>query len=218
MREILILRLHGVMQAWGGHTFEDYRPSLLFPTRSGLVGIIGACLGIDRGDQKALQALTSSFLYCARLDESPYAVRKIIDFHTVLDARKVDGKRNPNPVVSRREYLCDARFTIALQTLDGSSYTLEQISSALREPVYTPFLGRRSCPPARPLLECILEAEDLHSALAEIPPARGILYSELDVGGKSKMIVRDVPAGRRLFATRPVYLYVQEEEDVHQPA
>ena len=50
MSRYLILRLDGPMQAWGSHTFEDFRPSNLFPTRSGLLGLLGACLGIDRGD------------------------------------------------------------------------------------------------------------------------------------------------------------------------
>ena len=36
MPEYLILKLQGVMQSWGGHTFEDYRPSGNFsdPLRS----------------------------------------------------------------------------------------------------------------------------------------------------------------------------------------
>lgn len=33
----LILKLEGPMQAWGGHTFEDYRPIQPFPTRSGIL-------------------------------------------------------------------------------------------------------------------------------------------------------------------------------------
>lgn len=48
MNEYMILNLRGVLQSWGGHTFEDYRPSNLFPTRSGLIGLLAACLGIDK--------------------------------------------------------------------------------------------------------------------------------------------------------------------------
>ena len=55
MSRYLILRLDGPMQAWGSHTFEDFRPSNLFPTRSGLLGLLGACLGIDRGDHAGLE-------------------------------------------------------------------------------------------------------------------------------------------------------------------
>ena len=48
MPRYLILKLQGPMQAWGPILFEDFRPSHLFPTRSALLGLIGACLGIDR--------------------------------------------------------------------------------------------------------------------------------------------------------------------------
>lgn len=47
MRSYLILRLAGPMQAWGQPTFEGTRPTGRFPTRSGLLGLLGACLGID---------------------------------------------------------------------------------------------------------------------------------------------------------------------------
>ena len=61
MRDFLILKAQGSMQAWGGHTFEDFRPSHIFPTRSGLVGLLGACLGIDRKDIQKREVLNNSF-------------------------------------------------------------------------------------------------------------------------------------------------------------
>src|SRR5688572_27141646 len=116
MTRFLILKLEGVMQAWGGHTFEDYRPTNLFPTRSGLLGLLGACLNLDREKSDELQRLSASVLFTVRadgealrLESSNKIVEKrslrITDFHTILAARRVDGKPNPNPVVSRREYL-----------------------------------------------------------------------------------------------------------------
>lgn len=41
MRSYLILRLAGPMQAWGQPTFEGTRPTGRFPTRSGLLGLLG---------------------------------------------------------------------------------------------------------------------------------------------------------------------------------
>jgi CRISPR system Cascade subunit CasD len=117
MPRYLILRLDGPMQAWGTHTFEDFRPSNLFPTRSGLLGLLGACLGIDRHNHAELEQLAASVEFTVRMDrtrlppnaEQPMlkAAVKLSDFHTVLAARKVDGSPNKNPVVSRREYLFD---------------------------------------------------------------------------------------------------------------
>lgn len=88
MRDHLILKLQGVMQAWGEHTFEGLRPSTNFPTRSALAGLLAACLGIDRNDRKQQQALADSFLYAVRQDETRWSVIKMTDYHTVKDARE----------------------------------------------------------------------------------------------------------------------------------
>lgn len=209
MRDYLILRLQGLMQSWGGHTYEDYRPTGLFPTRSGVVGLLATCMGIDRQDNEKQNALAESFLYAARVDESKYSAQKITDFHTIMDARKVDGKANKNPVISRREYLCDARFTLAFQFHAGALYKLKDIQKAICHPVFTPFLGRRSCPLTHPLYDSIVQAQSLLDALSKIEPKRGTIYSEEEEGSPNRMIVRDVPLGneKRQFGTRTVFIH-----------
>jgi CRISPR system Cascade subunit CasD len=220
MARFLVVRLDGPMQAWGTHTFEDQRSSNLFPTRSGLLGLLAACLGIDRGDGAASQRLAESVVFTVRIDDvalSPdgdepvarSAVR-IDDYHTVLGARKVDGSVNPNPVVSRREYLYDAAFTIAVGERPGGPIRLEAVADALQRPIYTPVLGRRSCPIARPLTDGrITEASDPKSLFSSVPPHGGPIYAEGDWISEQPIELRDVPMpGRtRRFATRRVYLH-----------
>ena len=46
----LALRLEGPMQSWGGPTAGDDRPSLEFPTKSGVLGVVGSSLGVARED------------------------------------------------------------------------------------------------------------------------------------------------------------------------
>lgn len=220
MSRFLILRLDGPMQAWGTHTYEDFRPSSLFPTRSGLLGLLGACLGIDRNDHAGLERLAASVEFAVRVDRS--AVRpecdkpvdkestKFADFHTVLAARKVDGSANKNPVVSRREYLYDAAFTVAVGEKSGASVKLEAIADALRRPAFTPVLGRRSCPTARPLLDGnVTEADDAKACLVGVVPHGGMIYAEGDLVSDRPLQIRDVPIrGRtRQFGTRRVYVH-----------
>ncbi len=208
MNEYIILRLKGVLQSWGGHTFEDYRPSNLFPTRSGLVGLLAACLGIDRKDIVNQKALSDSFRYAVRVDETSNRFYKITDFHTVLKARRVSGKAGDDPVVSRREYLCDASFTVALNLTETTVFSVQRIIDHLKNPVYTPFLGRRSCPLSVPPFHSIVLAESLNKALEAVEPHRGTIYSEEDEND-NRFIVRDVPLcnGKRQFATRTVYIH-----------
>lgn len=223
MPRYLILRLDGPMQAWGTHTFEDFRPSNLFPTRSGLLGLLGACLGIDRSDHAGLEQLASSVEFTVRADRAVVrtddgkpiskAAVKLADFHTVLAARKVDGSANKNPVVSRREYLFDAAFTVVIGEKPEASVTLDVIAEALRRPRYTPVLGRRSCPITRPLLEgAPIEARDAKAVLASALPVGGLIYAEGNLKSTQPLCVRDVPMhGRnRQFGIRQVYVHKEE--------
>lgn len=223
MPRFLIIRLDGPMQAWGSHTFEDFRPSNLFPTRSGLLGLLGACLGIDRGDQAGLEQLAQSVEFTVRADRTvrrpdaeklvSKAAVKLSDFHTVLAARKVDGSANKNPVVSRREYLFDAAFTVAIGEKQNAPVTLTAIADALLRPCFTPVLGRRSCPITRPLLDGTpVEASDAKAALVTALPVDGLIYAEGDLISTQPLRIRDVPMyGRyRQFGTRQVYLHMEE--------
>ena len=219
----LILRLDGPMQAWGTHTFEDFRPSNLFPTRSGLLGLLGACLGIDRGDHAGLEQLAQSVEFTVRADRAAKrpdveqliskAAVKLPDYHTILDARKVDGSTNKNAVESRREYLFDAAFTVAIGEKQNAPVTLTVIADALLRPCFTPVLGRRSCPITRPLLDGTpIEASDAKAALASALPVGGLIYAEGDLISTQPLRIRDVPMhGRhRQFGTRQVYLHKEE--------
>jgi len=211
MTRFLLLKLVGPMQAWGDHTLETYRPVRPFPTRSGLVGLLGACLGIDGQQRAELCALDASFRLAVRADQDPhrpYGASIITDFHTVSPVRRADGQLSPYPLVTRREYLCDASFTVALAFLPDARFRHEEVVAAVNQPRYTPYLGRRSCPLGRPLLEGEVRAESLAAALAQTPPHTGVIYSEDPEGHHSQMQVRDVilPGGNRRFGTRWVYI------------
>lgn len=221
MQDFLIIKLQGAMQAWGGHTFEDYRPSHIFPTRSAVVGLLGACLGIDRADIQGMADLNASFELMVRADrrkvqaqqfgqikEKILTMQKMTDFHTVLDARKVDGAPRNDAIISHREYLCDAEFSLALEFRNNAVFNLEKVKQAIQKPYYTPFLGRRSCPIQQPLFNSIVAAENAQKALAQIEPKEGTLYSEQKLQGSSPMRIRDVPIKDpvRQFATRTMYI------------
>ena len=224
MRDYLILKLQGVMQAWGEHTFEGLRPSTNFPTRSALIGLLGACLGIDRQNRQQQQALANSFQYAVRQDETKHPVIKMTDYHTVKDAREdYIGLKSHDTIITQREYLLDAAFTVAIWSTDGADYSLEQLKAAVCQPRYTPFLGRRSCPITRPLYESCVQAINSDEALKLIEPVAGVIYSEEDLPdvigrNKHRHRVRDVPLPNqpRQFASRMVYVYGKENADVSE--
>lgn len=229
MRGFLILRLDGPMQAWGTHTFEDYRPSGLYPTRSGLLGLLASCLGLERKDLPEQQALSASVEFTVRVDSKIKRIgqgqedmviesRKLPDYHTIVGARKVDGSVNKFPVESHREYLYDAAFTVAISSREGARFSLDQIAEALRRPCYTPTLGRRSCPLARPLLVSFLEADTARIALNSFEPNGGLIYCEAEPSVQP-LRARDVPlhGRKRQFGTRIVYLHQPESTSTETP-
>lgn len=210
MTDYLILKLEGPMQAWGGHTFEDRRPSELFPTRSGLLGLLAACLGYRRTDTEKQQELASSLLFAVRIDSRPV---KMIDYHTVKDARKeYRGLKSNDTIQTWREYLQDAKYTVAIWLTEHASITLDELATAIGKPVFTPFLGRRSCPIVRPLYETRLSAMDELSALQEVSPSDGTIYSDAVVVNKPRLLLRDVPiqGRKRQFATRTVTIHASK--------
>ena len=217
MARYLILKLEGVLQAWGGHTFEDVRPSELIPTRSGLCGLLAACCGIQRTQRNELQALAESVLLSVRIDTRPL---KMIDYHTVKNARDgYSGLKSHDTIQSWREYLQDAKFTVAITNTAHASISLDQLKHAIQKPIYTPYLGRRSCPLTRPLYETEIEAEHALAALAKCEPNTGTIYTEethTEFNNKPKHQLRDVPIStrKRQFATRTVTILTG---DTHAP-
>jgi CRISPR system Cascade subunit CasD len=78
------------------------------------------------------------------------------------------------PVLRYRHYRADARVTAAIG-LDPAEEVpdLDALAAAVRRPERPLFLGRKCCPPARPLFERLVEAPSLAAALAAAPPPGG---------------------------------------------
>ena len=94
------------------------------------------------------------------------------DYHTVgagMDMRIAEGrgKTKPGAMLTRREYLCDASFSPGIH---GEPGLMDELIAAMQKPRWTPYLGRKCCPPSRPLLECPpRDFPDLDSALQFVP-------------------------------------------------
>mgnify|MGYP002600596367 CR=1 FL=1 len=133
----LLLRLAAPLQSWGSDSKFETRKTDREPTKSGVVGLLAAALGLRRDDTEGL----------ARLNGLHFAVRAdregslLVDFHT--------AKSRDTSYVTYRHYLQDAVFLAGLESEDEA--LLRELEAALRHPVYPLYLGRRSCPPTLPL-------------------------------------------------------------------
>jgi CRISPR system Cascade subunit CasD len=120
----LTLRLAGPLQAWG--------------SSSRFLGLLAAALGRRRTD--AIEDLLD-LQFGVRIDQPGELIR---DFQT---ARSLDGQRSMP--LSYRYYLADAVF---LAVVEGEDGLVRSVEHALRHPTFPLYLGRRSCPPAGPLV------------------------------------------------------------------
>ena len=163
---VLLLRLCGPMQSWGVQSRFTVRDTGLEPSKSGVVGLLCAALGRRREEPVAdLAALAMG----VRVDQEGTMAR---DYHTAGKGGilKASGQvERKNLVVSNRYYLSDARFLVGLKGDDLD--LLAQLHAALRDPVWTLYLGRKAFVPGEPvwLKDGVLSDTDLRAALDTYP-------------------------------------------------
>jgi CRISPR system Cascade subunit CasD len=158
---VLLLTLTGPLQSWGSSSRFVRRGTESAPTKSGVLGLLAAAQGRRRSDP--LEDL-ASLRFGVRIDQPGRLVR---DFQT---AHSLDGKQTMP--LSYRFYLADAVF---LAAVEGDPELIESVAEALLRPVFPLYLGRRSCPPAGPLLPKVMEGT-VEEALAGEPWAARAWY------------------------------------------
>lgn len=184
----LLLRLAGPMQAWGTQSRFTDRDTQLEPSKSGVIGLLCAALGLSRNPESR----HSSGITLGDLADLPFAVRvdregmKLRDHQTIgggtvpgwyadLYGIKTYGvsKANankPETALSLRYYLSDARFLVAIA---GEENLLFALADALRRPVFPLYLGRKSFVPSEPVLydstSPLREGDSLEAILSAVP-------------------------------------------------
>ncbi|HEY9167069.1 MAG TPA: type I-E CRISPR-associated protein Cas5/CasD [Candidatus Kryptonia bacterium] len=154
-KKYLALRLEGPFQSWGFDSQYNRRNTGLMPTKSAIAGICCAALGYPRGsnDEKKLLTSFASLRMTAIAiprpgTKSELPVRRLQDYHTVQNTKTAEGKIKDTHI-THRQYLTDAAFGVLLE---GEATLLDGIATALKEPKWGIWLGRKSCIPSAPVL------------------------------------------------------------------
>ncbi|WP_367124683.1 type I-E CRISPR-associated protein Cas5/CasD [Streptomyces phytohabitans] len=152
----LLLQLAGPLQAWGSSARFVQRTTESCPTKSGVLGLLAAAEGRSRdADLSDLTALR----FGVRIDQPGSRIK---DFHKAENP--ATGRVMP---LSDRYYLADAVFVAGVE---GEDEFVRRLHAATAAPRFLPYLGRRSCPPSRPLLfEESLSDLPLEQALRDAP-------------------------------------------------
>jgi len=185
VKKHLLLRLEGPLMAFGDIAVDAHGPVADFPAASAITGLLGNALGWRRQDHEPLERLQDRLRLAIRRDREGERLR---DFQTAMLGKADEGwttwgepyRRGGNPETYRNPYIrsrwydCDASLTIALRLEPSDEKpSLDDVAEALTSPARPLFLGRKSCPPAAPLVLALASAENCLDALGLAPLAEG---------------------------------------------
>ncbi|MBE9571216.1 MAG: type I-E CRISPR-associated protein Cas5/CasD [Proteobacteria bacterium] len=227
MRKYLIFRLYGHMASWGDIAVGEVRPSHTHPSKSAVLGLITAALGISRDQETLHRQLADVYGFAVRVEcfgtpLSDYHTtqvppsgtgRKRISFATRKDELVTLPRERLKTILSKRDYRIDALATVVLWERASAPYSLEKLAKALQYPGYVLYLGRKSCPLGLPMEAQVVAADTLIEALSyskfkdfvelrDLPDSgRPALYWEesADAGIQPQHIFerRDIPLSRQ---------------------
>jgi CRISPR system Cascade subunit CasD len=212
----LVFAVMAPLGSWGspGSTATNAALKLtdLTPTRSAIVGLLAACLGMEREDQARL---AGQIAIAVRTDVAP--VRSpLLDYHTISRGKApphgggswtrfeevreaASSTAHDGAILSRRESFSDGLWTIAVaaQLDEGGSdgdnsgaATLEAMAAALKAPFYVPYIGRRCYPLGLPPDPDVIDSDSLIGAMT----AYGLPWAR---GGEADGATRKAEFGRR---------------------
>ena len=138
----LLLRLVGPMQSWGTTSRFDQWDTGKEPSKSGVIGLVAAALGIDRENWTDLEPLTK--LSMGIRHDRPGVPKR--DYQTAQHIISANHSKVHETAVTTRDYLADAAFLVGLATDDHA--LLDRIYKALDNPVWPLALGRKSYVPS----------------------------------------------------------------------
>jgi len=205
MRDYLLFQLYGPLAAWGDIAVGETRPSSIAPSKSAVLGLFAAALGLRRPDTTADENLRQHWevQHAALAEGYGMAVKltqpglPLTDYHTAQVPSSGTGRNKKefatrrdeltwlprhdlNTILSRRDYRQDPFAAVVLWARDSAPYPLEALRTRLLAPEFVLYLGRKSCPLALPLNPSIVTATSIEQALASVSFAQatqGILDS-----------------------------------------
>ncbi len=224
MKKYLLFRLYGPMCSWGDIAVGETRPGFAHPTKSAILGMVAAALGIKREEDEKHKQLAESYAFAVLVEDMGIP---LVDYHTAQvppgkeryftrkDELTLIPKNELKTILSTRDYRVDAIYSVALCERKQNEWSVELLQEALSRPVFTLYLGRKSCPLALLFQPQIVEKETLRDAFQSVqfvklselvdvdfpPEHKKILYWEKDQdsGIPEEHIFerRDIPLSRQ---------------------
>ena len=202
--KFLMFTLASPLICFGETARWDHRGTEDMPTKSAVIGLLGCCLGLPRGDAGLCRLDEKLHMAAWREQSGPL----LTDFQTVQSPTGaiLNAMRKPrgSTIITPKQYLQDAVFHVLLY---GDDDLLTECEAAMRRPKWVVSLGRRGCPPSVPIVPHVFEAATVREALEKHavpspdregkPPRKAQDPMRCEVEYVEGMDIRDYPGAYR---------------------
>jgi CRISPR system Cascade subunit CasD len=173
-REYLVFRLAAPLAAFGDIAVGERRATWDVPSKSGVLGLVAAALGVPRSEGATHLAMHAGLGFAVRQDR---AGRPLRDYHTAQAPKARKGKMwrtrreeldadDLNTVLSERLYRVESAATVVLWRKGENGPGLPAVEAALKRPVFGLYVGRKACPLGWPPRPRLVSVQDVSAALA----------------------------------------------------
>jgi CRISPR system Cascade subunit CasD len=183
MPRYLTFQLYAPLSSWGEPAVGEKRNSARHPSKSAVLGLVAAAMGYRRQSDEPHLELQDSLSFGVKLVGEAFPTS---DYHTIQPEKKRNRhvhKRKDEiqgieskAQLSYRQYRQDALNVVALWNTDNAQIGLHEILSSLKQPKFSLFVGRKSCPLALPLNPILGEHDSLKTALDSYPTDPALTY------------------------------------------
>lgn len=196
------------MGSWGTIAVGTMRPTQRHPTKSAIIGIVAASLGLTRDDPR-IATLFSDFEYAVissgiESEISDYATVQTSpttngEFKSALPPRSLElSQSKQETMLVDKRYICNGFYTVLMVPSGKTEFGLEEIMDALKHPHFLPYLGRKSCPLSFPMCPTVEE----YRYIKDIIPSIYLKPFRHDAFPESKLL--NSLCNLRIFSTYPM--------------
>jgi CRISPR system Cascade subunit CasD len=211
MPTFFTMRLAAPIVSLSGARIDTGGDSLPIPTRSMVVGIIGAALGIGYDQPEILQQLQDATRLAVVVHREGTVIR---DYQTVrmglshmmgpmwwhdgeqLGVMEREGGDPERTITGERPLTCDYDATLVVELLPNAPFDADSILNALQASMHPLSIGQRSCIPSQPIAGLKIEAKDLAGAAATLDAGIRYLPVACAEPGSFGDLYVTIPSGR----------------------
>lgn len=185
MTNFLLATLYAPLASWGDIAVGEVRGSWDRPSRSAILGLIAAALGLTRDEQAAHDALDAGYGVAVRLVAvgepcTDYHTAQTVGASTMKKAKpRTRGQMlalgDPHTILSYRSLRQDALSVVVLWCRGEPAWSLGALAEALRRPVYVLFAGRKANALGLPVYPQLVSAVTLGDAFLQVSPVPSVV-------------------------------------------